>query len=90
MRYKSLEGKTVNRDEFVPQLEQVLEISPGTLREDQEVRDLEHWDSLKLLEIIALADEQLEVQMDADYLSKCVTVGDMLKLIEDTAARKKV
>ncbi len=66
----------------------VLEMGTGTLREDQNVRNLEHWDSLKLLEVLALADELLHVQIDADRLAKCVTVGDILKLLEESTATK--
>ena len=78
----------MNRGQIVSELEAVLEMSPGALREDDEVRILKHWDSLKLLEIIALADEQLHVQIDADHLAKCVTIGDILKLLEESTATK--
>jgi acyl carrier protein len=78
----------MNREQFIPQLEMVLEMGTGTLREDQNVRNLEHWDSLKLLEVLALADELLHVQIDADRLAKCVTVGDILKLLEESTATK--
>lgn len=68
-------------EQIASQLEEVLEMVPGTLREDEEVRNLEHWDSLKLLEIISLADEQFQVQLDADQLARCITVGDIVRLI---------
>lgn len=71
------------RDELAPHLEKVLEVAPGTLQQDMEVRTLKNWDSLKLLEILAFADEEFHVQVDADRLSKCSTVGDILKLLED-------
>lgn len=73
----------MNRGKIVSELESVLEISSGTLQEDVEVRKLKNWDSLKLLEIIALADEQLRVQIDADRLAECVKIGDILKLLQD-------
>jgi acyl carrier protein len=78
----------MDRGQFIPELENVLEIAPGMLREDQNVRDLEHWDSLKLLEVLALADEQLQVQVDADHLAKCVTIGDILNLLEESSGSK--
>ena len=78
----------MNREQIVPELEALLEMSPGTLREDEEVRSLEHWDSLKLLEIVALADEQLHVQIDADRLAKCVRIGDIIQLLEDSTPAK--
>ena len=80
----------MNRKQIVSQIEELLEISPDTLREDEEVRSLEHWDSLKLLEIVALADEQLHVQIDADRLAKCVTVSDIIQLLEDSTAAKRL
>jgi acyl carrier protein len=78
----------MNREQIVSQLEELLEISPDTLREDEEVRSLEHWDSLKLLEIVALADEQLHVQIDADRLAKCVRIRDIIQLLEDSTPAK--
>jgi acyl carrier protein len=80
----------MNRVEFVPKLEEVLEIDPGTLHEEEEIRNLKHWDSLKLLEIIALADEQLHVQVNADHLAKCITVRDLLELIENATMIKNM
>jgi acyl carrier protein len=80
--------KIMNREHLVTELAALLEVNPGTLREDEQVRNLEHWDSLKLLEVIALADEQLHVQIDADRLVQCVTVGDILKLLQDSAMAK--
>jgi acyl carrier protein len=75
-------------DDVFSQLEHLLGIGAGTLNEDEEVRGLKNWDSLKLLEIIAFADEELHIEIDADHLAKCVTVGDILKLLKDAAAAK--
>jgi acyl carrier protein len=78
----------MDRKESLAQLEQVLEMSPGTLREVDEVRNLEHWDSLKLLEIIALADEQFHVELDANRLARCARISDILALLETSPAVK--
>jgi acyl carrier protein len=78
----------MDREESIAQLEMVLEMSPGSLREEDEVRSLEHWDSLKLLEIIALADEQFHVELDADRLARCARIGDILALLEASPAIK--
>jgi acyl carrier protein len=82
------ERKSMDREHFVTDLETLLEVSPGTLREDEHVRDLEHWDSLTLLALLALADEKLHVQLDVDRLAKCITIGDMLNLLEESTATK--
>jgi acyl carrier protein len=78
----------MNRKHFINELETLLEVMPGTLREDQHVRNLEHWDSLALLGVLALADEQLHGQVDADRLAKCVTIGDILNLLEGSTVTK--
>jgi acyl carrier protein len=72
----------MDREQVMAQLELVLEVSPGSLRDEDEVRSLEHWDSLKLLEILALADEQFHVELDADRLARCARVADILVLLE--------
>lgn len=71
---------------FLPQLEEILEVQPGTLGSDQEVRHLKHWDSMKLLELVAFADDQLHVEIEADNLAKCVTAGDIIALLTDAVA----
>jgi acyl carrier protein len=86
MNKNTTERMTVDRKHFVTELETLLEVSPGTLREDEHVRDLEHWDSLTLLALLVLADEQLHVQLDMDRLAKCITIGDILKLLEESTA----
>jgi acyl carrier protein len=72
----------MDRQQMMAQLELVLEMSPGSLRDEDEVRSLEHWDSLKLLEILALADEQFHVELDADRLARCTRIADILVLLE--------
>jgi acyl carrier protein len=74
----------MDREQIISELETLLEISPGTLKEEEEVRKLKHWDSLKLLEIIAFADEELHIQVDANRLAECAKIGDILKLLQDT------
>jgi acyl carrier protein len=78
----------MDREQMVAQLEVVLEVSPGLLRAEDEVRSLEHWDSLKLLEILALADEQFHVELDADCLAGCAKIGDILSLLENSPVVK--
>ena len=78
----------MNRPQFILQLEQTLEVEPGTLREDQKIRDLEHWDSLKLLQILMFAEERLGIEIDEDRLAKCVTFGDVLTLMTELEAAK--
>lgn len=70
-----------NENDLFSHLEQILEMNPGTLQINQNVRELKTWDSLKLLEVIAFADSELHVELDAESLSKCGTVGDIVSLL---------
>lgn len=44
-------------------------------------KDLEEWDSLASLSIIAMMDEELDVTITGDKLSECDTIEDVYKLI---------
>ena len=67
--------------EFMLQLDSVFELAPGTLRPDTILRDIETFDSLKFLELIALADEQFHVDLNPEQMHKCRTIEDLLSLI---------
>lgn len=73
----------MDRHGFTLQLEKTLEVAPGTLSKEQSIRDLEHWDSLKLLQILMFAEEQLGIEIDEDRLAQCVTFGDVLTLMSE-------
>ena len=78
----------MNRERFTTELETLLEVSPGELREEDQIRSLEHWDSLTLLGLLALADAQFNIQLNPDRLAGCVTIGDILNLLEESSSLK--
>ncbi len=79
----------MTQETFQLQVERVLQIPAGSLRKDQTIRDLEHWDSLKLLEILILAEEHYGIVIDEDRLAQCVTVGDILALVDTSANERR-
>ena len=71
----------MTRAEFIPQLAATLEAEPANFSETTILGDLPHWDSMRLLEVIVLLDDQLSISLNANQLSRCQTAGDILALI---------
>lgn len=48
-------------------------------------KDLDEWSSLIALSIIAMVDEEYDIQIKGDDVRRCNTVGDLFSLIESKA-----
>ena len=70
----------MTRAEFYSELEELLEIKPGTIQGKETLRDLPGWDSMAVLSIIAMADEKLGEVIRASALAECKTVLDLTNL----------
>ena len=70
-------------EDFINELKEALEIED----EDQEItvktylKDLEEYDSLGLLSIIAMIDKNFSKQIASSEFVKVVTVGNLIELI---------
>ena len=58
-----------------------MDAPPGSLSSDSEFRSLPAWDSLKLLDLLAMLDKSYGVTVDADRLEACKTVLDLFNLV---------
>lgn len=72
----------MNRQEFLNSLEEILELDPNTLTGDEALQDLEQWDSLAFLSVIAMADEHFNIVIQGDKLEKVKTVEDLVDLVK--------
>ena len=52
-----------------------------------EFQDLEGWDSIGALSVIAVIDEQFSVTLDAGGLFACRTVGELASLVGGSLAK---
>jgi acyl carrier protein len=73
----------MTRAEFLRELEGVLELPAETLQGDEEMGELEGWDSLGLMSFIAMADSKLGVSPPAEQIAQAKTVGDLMALLGD-------
>jgi len=67
------------RDEFLKKLDELLELAPGTLKGPERLEEIERWDSVALMEFIALADSNGSAQLSPRQLVSCNTIDDLLK-----------
>jgi acyl carrier protein len=73
----------MTRSEFLQALESELHLAKGSLKESQALRDLEGWDSMAAIQFIALADEQVGVNVPEDQVSRSRTIHELLSLLGD-------
>lgn len=73
-------GKAMSREEFLLQIDELLDLKPGTLRGPEKLEDLKNWDSTALISLIALADANNGVPITPDQVVGCTTVADLLRL----------
>ena len=70
-------------NEFISKFAEALEIEDAsTLNLVTEFRTLDEWDSLAYLNIIAMLDEEYEIQIENAEFKKLKTIGDIVAYIE--------
>ncbi len=67
----------MSREEFRTELEEILELEPGTLTGTESLNDLVGWDSMALLGVIAMADQKLGTVLSAATLMECTTLEEL-------------
>lgn len=78
-------GAKMEFENFLKELAQVLELEE--LNENTTL-DPEIWNSLSLISVITLIDENYDVRINTEKIQNCNTVKDLLKLIEEEKSKK--
>jgi acyl carrier protein len=78
----------MDRQTFLPLLDEMLELPAGTLKGPEKLQDLDNWNSLAMVSFVALADEHFDATVSPRRFVNCETVNDLLSLIKalDVAA----
>jgi acyl carrier protein len=66
--------------ELLALMEEAMEIDPGSIKKDDRLEDLELWDSIAIVVFMGMADANLGIQISADAIIGCKTVGDVCSL----------
>lgn len=70
----------MSNQEFLRELEDVLEMSTGSIKGTEKLADLTAWDSMAAISFIAMADSKLGASVSADKLAACQSVADLAAL----------
>jgi len=71
----------MNRTEFLIAIDDILELDEGTLKGPEILADLDEWDSLAFLSVIAMADDEFDIVIEGERLEKIQTVEDLVGLV---------
>ena len=69
-------------------LESALGLPASTLAGTERLRDLETWDSLSTLVLIAAADKELGVPLPGSRVARCETVAEVCALLTQAVAAR--
>jgi acyl carrier protein len=72
----------MTRTEFLLELDEILGLDPGTLKGHEKLEDLETWDSIALVNLIAVAESLSNTEITLDQVVSCATVADLLQLAQ--------
>jgi acyl carrier protein len=72
----------IDHEQFVHAIKDAFEDPPANLGLSTVLRDLEGWDSLTSVMLVAEIYADYRVQISGDEMSGCRTVGNLMSLVE--------
>lgn len=79
----------MNLEEKLSLIAEALDIEPGTLKPETRLEDLQEWDSLGMVSLIAMLDKHFSVRLQPDEIRALVTVEDILSRMKEGSAGEK-
>jgi acyl carrier protein len=67
-------------------MERLCELPPDSLNQDAVLTGIPGWDSLRVVEFVAMLDSNYGVTLEFEKMAGCTTAGDLVNLVE--SARK--
>jgi acyl carrier protein len=80
------ESPETMRNELLAAFEPLIRVPRGTLTGTEELKNLAGWDSLAIIEFIALVDEKSGVELTATDVRRAKRVQDLLDLATSQSA----
>ena len=69
-------------EKFIDLFKETFEINGQNITLDTKFRDLENWDSLSFLSVLAMIDEEYDVVIEGNDFRKLVTIEDLINEIK--------
>jgi acyl carrier protein len=67
---------------FIELFKETLEIDGMEIDKNTVFRDLDNWDSLTFLSVIAMIDEEYDVIIEGNEFGELITIGDIINEIK--------
>ena len=74
------------QDQFIPAFKEALEMEDQEINMTDAFRDYEEWDSIAQLSLIAMLDEEFDLQIEEKDFEQLETVEDLLKAVKEKTA----
>ncbi len=71
----------MKKEKFFEGLLECMEIDPVKINEDTAFSELEDFDSMAVISIVAYVDEKFAASLSAEQLKNMKTVGDLMALV---------
>ena len=72
----------MTKEEFLREMDDILELPAGSLTGSEGLEDLEHWNSGAMIGFMALADTNNGKTVSPRQIVTCSTIDDLLKLAQ--------
>ncbi|QPJ64084.1 MAG: acyl carrier protein [Candidatus Nitrohelix vancouverensis] len=69
-------------DNFIPLVEELLELDKGALKGNEPLDSLEDWDSLAIIGFLAMTDRHFGVAVEPESVMSCKTLDQLKSLVE--------
>jgi acyl carrier protein len=63
--------------EFVTNFAEAIELDPSTVTPETVFKDIDSWDSMAVLNVIAMVDDLYQKSIGGDDIEKSVTIADL-------------
>ena len=74
----------MEKKDFIEKFEQIFDdVTPGTLNGNTIFRDIEEWNSLMALALIAMVDDEFNVSLNGDNIRNSNTIEDLYSVIKN-------
>jgi len=70
-------------DKFIQELEELFEMDENSINPEDEFRDYEEWDSLAMLGLGAMINEEYNITISRTEFEKIITIKELFNYIQN-------
>ena len=71
----------MKKEKFIELFKETLEIEDHDVKMEDKFRDYEEWDSLAVLAILAMINEEYDIVIPRNEFEKLITVTDLIEYV---------